>query len=248
MAARLWWVRPETFQASPSALALLNTEERQQHQRFIPPAKRHEFLVTRVLVRSVLGEILGMAPETLRFVHNQWGRPALAPDLMTSPLHFNISHTDGLIVCLVSTDNEIGVDTELFSRAPNLLALAPTVFAPKEISELFALPIPDQAERAVILWTLKESYIKARGMGLALPLDGFAFRFEADQVRLEVEPGLEDDGAGWQFQWLRFGSHCISTAIAIPGHQVPSETPGVVVDYAEFLLARRFQVRSAMAR
>ena len=230
MATRLWWIRPENFQASPAALALLNTEERQQHLRFIPPAKRHEFLVTRVLVRSVLGKMLGMAPEALTFVRNEWGRPALAPEVMTSPIHFNISHTEGLVICLVSTENEIGVDTELFSRAPKLLALAPTVFAPKELSELAALPTGDQAERAVILWTLKESYIKARGMGLALPLDGFAFRFEADRVRLEVEPALGDDGAGWQFQWLKFGAHCISTAIAGSNFEA-------VVDYREFCWA-----------
>jgi hypothetical protein len=41
MTTRLWWVRPEDFQASPAALALLNAEERQQQQRYIPPAKRH---------------------------------------------------------------------------------------------------------------------------------------------------------------------------------------------------------------
>ena len=230
MATRLWWVRPESIQATPAAQALLNPEECQQLQRFIPPAKRHEFLVTRVLVRSVLGEMLDMAPEALRFVRNEWGRPALAPELMASPIHFNISHTEGLVICLVSTENEIGVDTELFSRAPQLLALAPTVFAPKELSELAALPIADQAERAVILWTLKESYIKARGMGLALPLDGFAFRFEADRVRLEVEPALGGEGMDWQFDWLRFGAHCISTAIA-------GANPEVAVDYREFCWA-----------
>lgn len=228
MTTRLWWVRPENFQAGPTALALLNSEERQQLQRFIPPSKRHEYLVTRVLVRSVLGEMLGIAPAALTFLRNEWGRPTLAPNFITSPIHFNVSHTDGLVVCLVSTENEIGVDTELFSRAPKLLALAPAVFAPEELSELAALPIEAQAERAVILWTLKESYIKARGMGLALPLDGFAFHFEAEQVRLEVKPALQDGGAHWQFQWLGFGSHCISTAIAMPSQNA------VTVDYVEF--------------
>jgi 4'-phosphopantetheinyl transferase len=214
MTTCLWLVRPETFQASPAALAMLNDEERAQHQRYIPPAKRHEYLVTRVLVRTVLGEALGMAPAALRFVRNEWGCPALAPDSVSSPIRFNVSHADGLVVCIVSTEYEVGVDTELFSRAAKLLALAPNVFAPKELTELAALPSNEQAQRAVILWTLKESYIKARGMGLALPLDGFAFRFESGRVRLEVAPALQDDGARWQFQWQTLGLHCISTAIA----------------------------------
>ena len=219
MTTRLWWVRPEDFQASPAALALLNAEERQQQQRYIPPAKQHEYLVTRVLVRSVLGEALGIAPEALQFVANEWGRPALAPGSTTTPIYFNISHTDGLVVCLVSTEYELGVDTELLSRAQSLLAMAADVFAPKELSDLAALAEDEQMLRAVHLWTLKESYIKARGMGLALPLDGFAFRFSGDRISLEVEAELNDDGARWQFQTQMLGPHCVSMAIALPAGQ-----------------------------
>ena len=201
-------------------LALLSDQEKAQQPRFLPPAKRQEYLVTRILVRSVLGEALGVAPQALKFVSNAWGRPAVVSDLIPalshSPLYFNVSHTEGLIVCLVSTEGEVGVDTESFARAPDLLALAPDVFSAKELSELAALPVQDQAQRAVVLWTLKESYIKARGMGLSIPLDKFSFRFEPGEVRLEVEPELGDDGKRWQFQWEIFGSHCISTAIALP--------------------------------
>jgi 4'-phosphopantetheinyl transferase len=211
MTTHLWWVRPETFQASPAALALLSEQERVQHQRYLTAQKRHEYLVTRVLVRRVLGRALGVAPQSLQFVTNPWGRPALAPP---APMHFNVSHTEGLVVCLVSTNPEIGVDTERLARAPDLLALAPEVFAPQELSDLAALAANEQARRAVVLWTLKESYIKARGMGLALALDGFAFRFDADRVRLEVLPALEDDGSRWQFQTHLMGAHCISTAQA----------------------------------
>ena len=211
MSTQLWWVNPDTFAASPAALALLSEQERQQHQRFIPPKKRHEYLVTRVLVRTVLGRALGVAPQALQFENNAWGRPALPPP---APLHFNVSHTEGLVLCLVSPNPEIGVDTERLARAPDLLALTPHVFAPEELSDLAALPVSEQAHRAVVLWTLKESYIKARGMGLALALDGFAFRFDADRVRLEVAPELQDDGARWQFQTQVLGPHCISIALA----------------------------------
>lgn len=210
---RLWWMRPESVSANPEALALLDEAERARHQRFLPPLKKHEFLVTRVMVRTLLGAALGEAPESLRFVLNEWGRPDLPPP---SPLRFNVSHTTGLVVCLLSEAHEVGVDTELLARAPRLLALAPKVFAPRERRDLAALPAQRQEERAVLLWTLKESYIKARGMGLLLPLQAFAFSFEDDRIRLEVEPELEDDGARWQFQTQRLGGHLVSTAIANP--------------------------------
>ena len=197
-------------------LALLSDQERAQQQRFLPPAKRQEYLVTRILVRCVLGEALGVAPQALQFACNEWGRPAVVSDLMPVPIYFNVSHTEGLVVCLVSTDGEVGVDTESFARGPDLLTLAPDVFSAKELNELAALPVQDQSKRAVVLWTLKESYIKARGMGLSIPLDKFSFHFESDGVRLEVEPELGDDSKRWQFQWQTFGSHCLSTAIALP--------------------------------
>ena len=213
MTTRLWWVRPESIQLTPGALALLNPEELAQRHRFIPPEKCHEHLVTRVLVRTVLGEALGVAPEGVTFAPNAWGRPELPPP---STLKFNLSHTPGLVVCLVSPKHEVGVDTELLSRAPKLLRLAAKVFAPKELNDLMALPEEEQAQRAVTLWTLKESYIKARGKGLSLPLAGFAFRFDGGDIQLEVEPALEDDGARWQFQTRAFGAHLISTAIECP--------------------------------
>ena len=213
MTTQLWWMNPEAFAASPAALALLSGVERAQHQRFIPPQKRHEYLATRVLVRTVLGRALGVAPQSLQFIANEWGRPAVWPP---APLHFNVSHTEGLVVCLVSPNPEMGVDTEQLARAPDLIALAPTVFAPQELRDLAALPAIDQAHRAVVLWTLKESYIKARGMGLALPLDKFAFRFDTDRVRLEVAPALQDDGNRWQFHTQLLGAHCVSIAQAGP--------------------------------
>ena len=205
--ARLYWVHPETFIETPAALALLTADERAQHQRFIPPGKRREYLVARVLARTVLGHALKQPPESVHFTTNPWGRPEV------EGLHFNLTHTDGLVTLLLSEHHEVGVDTELLSRAPKLLELGPNVFAPNELKDLTALPMDQRAQRAVTLWTLKESYIKARGMGLALALDGFAFRFTPDGLHLEVEPALNDDGARWQFQTLTFGPHLISTAI-----------------------------------
>lgn len=231
MTIRLWWIRPEDFKASPAALALLSPEERQQQQRFIPPAKRHEYLVTRVLVRSVLGEMHGTAPENLRFVLNDWGRPALAPESTIAPLHFNISHTEGLIVCLVSDEHQVGVDTEHLDRASTLLKLAPDVFAPDELRELRALTEYEQPQRAVLLWTLKESYIKARGMGLSIPLDSFAFRFDQSNIILELANPLEDDQTCWEFETHQLGSHIISATLSLHGQKKQVESR---INIAEF--------------
>ena len=211
--AHLWVARPAELEASAEALALMAPDESVRQKRFIFPEHRHEYLATRVLVRRVLGSYLGVPPASLRFVHNTHGRPELAEP--RSALRFNLSNTPGLVVCLVSAHHEVGVDTELGTRAESILDIATTVFAERELRELLALEGEVRALRAVTLWTLKEAYIKARGMGLALPLDKFAFRFDG-AVHIEIDPALGDDAARWQFQTLTLGPHLVSTAIARP--------------------------------
>ena len=209
--AELWWTRTEKLVATPEALALLDEGERAANARFLVERKRHEHLVTRVLVRTVLGERLGAPPASLRFVENAHGRPLLAPP---ATLRFNITHTEGWVGVLVSAEHELGCDVEALARAPTLLRLAPTVFADAELAALRALPEAEQPERAVRLWTLKESYIKARGMGLALSLKGFAFRFGAGgAVDLDVTPALGGDGARWRFETTIRDGYVISTAV-----------------------------------
>lgn len=212
---QLWWTRTEGLSATPEAFALLDEKERAANARFLVERKRHEHLVTRVLVRTVLGRGLGVDPAGLRFVDSPHGRPQLSPP---APLFFNVTHTEGWVGVLVSRTHEVGCDVEASARAPTLLRLAPTVFSPAELSGLEALPPAAQADRAVRLWTLKESYIKARGMGLALPLKQFAFHFDdGGAVRLEVAEALGADGDAWDFETTVRDGYVVSTAVARGG-------------------------------
>jgi 4'-phosphopantetheinyl transferase len=109
---------------------------------------------------------------------------------------------------------EVGVDLESFARAEEIVALAPRVFSKAERAQLDALPAADRADRALTLWTLKEAYIKARGMGLALPLQEISFLFEdADTIRIEVDPSVDEDLGRWQFCRINHAGHRIALAV-----------------------------------
>lgn len=192
-------------------------EESAAGARLELPAARAEHLSARALVRSVLAERLGVGPGQLDFVAGRHGRPRLAAPWDYAGVDFNLAHSDGLIACLVGpADALLGVDVERTTR-PRDLAVARDFFAPAEVEGLFALPPAARQRRFYQLWTLKEAYIKARGLGLALPLDSFHFAFEGPRPRLTVErsapalpDGSADVGAAWSFQHLDEGEHLIA--------------------------------------
>lgn len=192
---------PVAFEPALEAryLALLSAEEHQQRERFHFDALKRRYLLTRALVRTVLSRHAPLAPEAWVFGANAQGRPHIVdPPSAVQDLSFNVSHTEALVVLAVAHGREIGVDIECTRRrAP--LEVAQRFFSAAEAAALAALPPALQVARFWDLWTLKESYIKARGLGLSLPLDAFGFRFEdPDRIALDIEPRI-DDGRRWHF-------------------------------------------------
>src|SRR4029078_6585429 len=110
---------------------------------------------------------------------------------------------------------DVGVDVEDRTRKGETVQIADRFFSPVEVAALRALPEERQRERFFDYWTLKEAYIKARGMGLAIPLDQFSFLLEPDMpIRIAFDPRLADDPLAWQFeQFALGGSHQTSAAV-----------------------------------
>jgi 4'-phosphopantetheinyl transferase len=221
----LWCVWPDDV-TDPALLAayraLLSEDEIARNRRFVFPKGRHEHLMTRALVRTTLSAYQpAVDPRDWQFVANPYGRPGIAgPTGRLAPL-FNLSHTDGSIVCLLAADREIGVDVEDTTRADiGLVEIADRYFSPTEVAALGALPEAARPDRFFDYWTLKESYIKARGLGLQLPLDQFSFhlgtqgRGAGEPIRISFGPGIDDDPATWQFSLQRLTArHRLAIAI-----------------------------------
>ena len=180
---------------------MLTAEEALRERRFHFQHDRDLYLLSRALTRAVLGQYCGAPPGNLAFAAGPYGRPTLTSP--QSSLVFNLSHTRGLVALAVGYDRELGVDVETLQRQ-NLLDVADRFFASTEVVDLQALPEERRHERFFEFWTLKESYIKARGMGLQLPLDKFAFHFWSDShLRFEIHPMLGDHADRWSFVQFR---------------------------------------------
>jgi 4'-phosphopantetheinyl transferase len=183
--------------------ALLSDVERAQQQRYHFAADRLRHLVTRAMVRSVLSRYAPVAADEWEFTENAWGRPEIAARHDAAGLCFNLSHAHGLIALAVSRHRALGVDVEHLNRRSPSMGIAERFFSPLEVAALAALPPHLRRERFLAYWTLKESYVKARGMGLSLPLSRFGFDIAGEgAIRLRIDAGLGDDPGRWSFrQW-----------------------------------------------
>lgn len=182
---------------------VLSDHERRQHGEFLFEKDRRRYLTTRSLVRYVLSRYVPIPPAAWRFDATAFGRPFIVnshPDV--SAMTFSISHSDRVVVLGLARGCQLGIDVEdLHRNVP--VAIAGSVFSAAEVRQLHALPPAGQPHRFLDFWTLKESYIKARGKGLSLPLDKFSFELTGKrQLQVCFDASLNDSPDHWTFwQW-----------------------------------------------
>jgi 4'-phosphopantetheinyl transferase len=207
---------------------LLNEDERRRADRFAFAHDRTRFAVSRGLLRVILGHYLDRSPESLNFTVNPHGKPGLdAKSNVEPPIRFNLAHSGPWVIYAVTLGREIGVDIERIRPEFGGFAIAERFFAPVEVATLRGLPEEVRSLAFFHGWTRKESYIKAKGKGLALPLDEFEVAIDPSQpagllatlpdpleasrwslVEIPTEPGfvaaLCVEGSGWTLRQGRW--------------------------------------------
>lgn len=182
----------------------LSEDEVARYHRFRRDEDRELFLVARATLRHSLSQYVDVEPGQWRFVTADGERPELAAPFDALGLHFSVSHTPGLVACLVSDSGEVGIDVEGAGRVPDVFKLAAVVCSGAEIDTLKRLPPIAAEARFYELWTLKEAYAKARGTGLAFPLNKLTFAGGGDiPVSADFDSPIEDRPDQWQFALWR---------------------------------------------
>jgi 4'-phosphopantetheinyl transferase len=219
----VWEARPEDFTdelSVPESLRVLSAEERARHDGFAFDGDRQVFRVAHAMLRDVLGAALDRPPSSLAFVTGPWGRPELADS--PPPLRFSLSHTPGLAACALTAHLDVGIDVEdAESRAVDADSVAKTVLAPGEIAALRGLPTPEQRERFLALWTLKESVVKALGRGVSHPLATLSLEIDTedgDVLKSSVPLG---PGTWRLWRWPSSPQHRAALAVRYHGPEAP---------------------------
>jgi 4'-phosphopantetheinyl transferase len=147
----------------------LSPEERERAARFHFPIHRRHFIACRGILREILGGFLEVEPAEVRFNYNAYGKPSVED----SRIRFNVSHSGGWAMFAVTGTREVGIDIERIDARTAVEQIPERFFSAWEAAQLRALPAAQQTDAFFRCWTRKEAYIKARGLGLSLPLDSF---------------------------------------------------------------------------
>jgi 4'-phosphopantetheinyl transferase len=151
----------------------LSSDELDRADRFHFETDKNRFIIGRGILRNILSYYLGIAPERLQFCYGSRGKPALQTGDRSHPLHFNLSHSQGLALYAFTRDRQIGIDIEYVRNLSGLDQIVAQFFSARENATFLALP-PSQKQAAFFHgWTCKEAVLKALGEGLALPLNQF---------------------------------------------------------------------------
>ncbi|MCK4493622.1 MAG: 4'-phosphopantetheinyl transferase superfamily protein [Methylococcales bacterium] len=213
----LWCVNPQkTHSTLHDYQSLLNTEEKIRWQRFKFKKHQQQYLITRALVRTTLSKYAQTNAKDWSFSKNDYGKPAIYPP---KNLYFNLSHTENLIVCAVSRQKNIGVDVETITHKSSIIEIAQRFFSPSETHALLRESNFMQKQHFFQYWTLKEAYIKAKGMGLSLPLEQFSFDINHDKKKLTLsfESPAPDNAKHWSCWLFDVGKpHYLSVCVYNP--------------------------------
>jgi 4'-phosphopantetheinyl transferase len=197
----VWHAHVDDTFADEAAVATARTgltfSEQQRFDRYHGDLDRRMFLLGRIMSRRLVGRALDLAPDAWDWHEGPHGRPGIADP--PTPLHFNLAHSAGLVVCALATGREVGVDVEDLERPPTDPRMVPRYCAPAEAADIEAQGAAWR-ERFLQYWTLKEAYLKARGLGIALPLREICFELRPNGVRITFLGSLAGTSTDWVFQ------------------------------------------------
>ncbi len=178
-------------------IAGLSSLRREKAGRYLKEKDRMLSLAAGVLVDRALQE-RGLRERDVTFSYGPWGKPFLLgyPDI-----HFSISHGGSMAVAVFS-DSEVGCDIEAVIPYERDVALLS--FTSDEVGGIEKSYDRDTA--FTTLWTEKESFLKALGVGLGRSMRSFEVRME------EQGPVLIQniDSREWKISTITVDNHIIS--------------------------------------
>jgi 4'-phosphopantetheinyl transferase len=207
-----------TEDASPrqlaAACAILSADELERHDRLGRTDDRRDYALAHALLRTSLSQYFDVAPGKWEFSADPKGKPAVLTPV-NPRLSVSLSHTRGLVACAITTGGELGVDAERTDITFDPAEVASRFFTKDEQRQLERCTAGERNSHFVNLWTLKEAYAKATGLGIGAGLSSVGFDVNGSAVRLKGTAAVNAED--WHFQVVDLAPHFrIAVAIICP--------------------------------
>jgi len=215
----VWCCLLDSFRDEDAALDVLDASEVERYRGYACEDAAWQFLAGRVLTRVALSHYANVPPRLWRFAANVYGRLAVNEPCAHRNIHFNLSHTSAAAVLAVGRSAEIGIDVEAIDRPVDIEWIGRSVFTQSESHWISTCPNGTERDRFFDLWTLKEAYIKARGMGFSLRPDSFELAEVNGQFKLRCPPDCDQSPERWRFRLFSAAPN-LKIALAIGNRSV----------------------------
>jgi 4'-phosphopantetheinyl transferase len=151
--------------------AWLSPPEAERAKSFRFERDRDRYIVEHGILRSLLGDYVGVEPKALAVLSGAHGKPYLSgvdgPDLP----QFSLSSSDGHAAFAFSRSAGIGVDIEKIRDIVEMESIALRHFTPNEKELVLGGTMEQRERRFYRVWTRKEAILKAHGIGLLKGMD-----------------------------------------------------------------------------
>lgn len=147
-------------------IRVISDSEKHKAERYRRQENTRRCIAAHGNLRRVLSEYTGIAPGDLVFKRGEHGKPYLSPAQNPGKVSFNMTHSHELGIVAVCRENDIGVDVEYIKKTRPFLNLARRYFSEREVRYLETLEVSARRDAFYRIWTLKESWLKATGLGI----------------------------------------------------------------------------------
>jgi len=264
----MWQVRVVTFkpqdvdslrQLTDDALSTLDANAVSRLQRYFRKEDTFRGLVGRLLPRVLLKEC-GIPPPLMAFGITSAGKPYMDVPTLDPSIGYSVTHDHGVIAMAFARGNDLHSDPPSYKIGVDVMKInLPKRHTFKGFVEVFTeqltveergvllqSPLVSEAEglrRFYLIWTLKEAYTKALGIGLGFEFKRISYDVVNDTVCID---GIAPDG--WEFtrfeltldeeSYVGFAVRYLPDKPPRAGHVLRAEPPGEwlkVFDAKDFL-------------
>ena len=163
----VWCINPRGVDNLRGADGILSAAERQRLSALADLERRAQREFAWAARRIILSRYTRTETAELEFFADNFGRPGLSHPRIEN-FFFNLSHTSGFSVLAIAS-TRVGVDVENII-AVDFGGVETNQFTSDERSCLAKLKGASRLRAFYRLWTQKEAYVKAVGLGFTLPL------------------------------------------------------------------------------